>query len=81
MERHAKATRVTVQLDIDPECLRVTIEDNGVGFDMDTVLRDPENGTTSEFEESWSEPGSWAVKARSSPRKGVARRSSSTFPW
>ena len=42
VERHAKATRVTVGLDIDPERLRVTIVDNGVGFDMDTVLRDPE---------------------------------------
>jgi two-component system sensor histidine kinase DegS len=31
-----------VGLDIDPERLRVTIGDNGVGFDMDTVLRDPE---------------------------------------
>lgn len=41
VERHAKATRVTVGLDIDPECLKVTIKDNGVGFDMDTVLRDP----------------------------------------
>jgi two-component system sensor histidine kinase DegS len=29
-------------LDIDPERLKVTIADNGVGFDMDTVLRDPE---------------------------------------
>jgi two-component system, NarL family, sensor histidine kinase DegS len=42
VERHAKATRVTVGLDIDPERLRVTIGDNGVGFDMDTVLRDPD---------------------------------------
>jgi two-component system sensor histidine kinase DegS len=31
-----------VGLDIDPERLRVTIGDNGVGFDMDTVLRDPD---------------------------------------
>ena len=42
VERHARATRVTVGLDIDPERLRVTIEDNGVGFHMDTVLRDPD---------------------------------------
>jgi len=42
VEKHAKATRVTVRLDIDPKLLRVTIEDNGVGFDMDTVLRDPD---------------------------------------
>jgi two-component system, NarL family, sensor histidine kinase DegS len=31
-----------VRLDIDPTLLRVTIGDNGVGFDMDTVLRDPD---------------------------------------
>ena len=42
VEKHAKATRVIVWLDIDPKLLRVTIVDNGVGFDMDTVLRDPD---------------------------------------
>ncbi len=42
VERHAKATRVNVGLDIDPKRLKVTIGDNGVGFDMDTVLRDPD---------------------------------------
>jgi two-component system, NarL family, sensor histidine kinase DegS len=42
VEKHAKATRVTVTLDIDPALLRVTIVDNGVGFDMDNVLRDPD---------------------------------------
>ena len=42
VQKHAKATRVTVGLDIDLERLRVTIGDNGVGFDMDTVLRDPD---------------------------------------
>ena len=42
VERHAKATRVNVGLEIDPKRLKVTIGDNGVGFDMDTVLRDPD---------------------------------------
>lgn len=42
VEKHAKADRVSVKLDIDLERLRVTIADNGVGFDMETVLRDPE---------------------------------------
>jgi two-component system sensor histidine kinase DegS len=42
VQKHAKADRVWIQLDIDLELLRVTITDNGVGFDMDTVLRDPE---------------------------------------
>jgi two-component system sensor histidine kinase DegS len=31
-----------VELDIDPKRLKVTIGDNGIGFDMDTVLRDPD---------------------------------------
>jgi two-component system sensor histidine kinase DegS len=31
-----------VALDIDPTRLKVTIGDNGIGFDMDTVLRDPD---------------------------------------
>jgi two-component system sensor histidine kinase DegS len=42
VQKHAKADRVSIQLDIDLERLRVTITDNGVGFDMETVLRDPE---------------------------------------
>src|SRR5713101_2485455 len=41
----------------------------------------PTNGITSGFAESWSGLDSWAVKARSSLRKGVARQSSSTSPW
>jgi len=42
VEKHAKADRVTIKLDIDIDLLRVTISDNGIGFDMETVLRDPE---------------------------------------
>jgi two-component system sensor histidine kinase DegS len=42
VQKHAKADRVSIRLDIDLEMLRVTITDNGVGFDMETVLRDPE---------------------------------------
>jgi two-component system sensor histidine kinase DegS len=42
VRKHAKASRVSIQLEIDLELLRVTIEDNGVGFDMEAVLRDPE---------------------------------------
>ena len=37
-----RADRVTIKLDIDIDLLRVTITDNGIGFDMETVLRDPE---------------------------------------
>ncbi|NIM22450.1 MAG: Gfo/Idh/MocA family oxidoreductase [Candidatus Latescibacteria bacterium] len=42
VQKHAKADRVSIQLEIDLEMLRVTVADNGVGFDMDTVLHDPE---------------------------------------
>jgi two-component system sensor histidine kinase DegS len=42
VQKHAKADRVSVELDIALEHLRVTIRDTGIGFDMETVLRDPE---------------------------------------
>ena len=42
VEKHAKADRVGIKLDIDVDMLRITIKDNGIGFDMETVLRDPE---------------------------------------
>jgi two-component system sensor histidine kinase DegS len=40
--QHAKADRVSVQLTIDLEKLTVTITDNGVGFNMEQVLNNPE---------------------------------------
>ncbi|CUQ66638.1 putative Histidine kinase with N-terminal NAD-binding region [Candidatus Nitrospira inopinata] len=42
VEKHAKAKRVSIRLEIDVEMLRITIIDNGIGFDMEAVLRDPE---------------------------------------
>jgi len=42
VEKHAKADRVAITLDINLDLLRITITDNGVGFNMDSVLRDPE---------------------------------------
>lgn len=42
VQKHAKADRVAIDLEIDLERLRVTIKDNGVGFNMDTVLSDPD---------------------------------------
>jgi two-component system sensor histidine kinase DegS len=42
VQKHAKASRVSIRLEIDLEKLRVAITDNGIGFDMDAVLRDPE---------------------------------------
>jgi two-component system, NarL family, sensor histidine kinase DegS len=40
--QHAKADRVSVRLVIDLDKLRVTITDNGIGFDMEQVLHNPE---------------------------------------
>lgn len=40
--QHAKADRVSVRLEIDLDKLTVTITDNGVGFDMEQVLHNPE---------------------------------------
>ncbi|HEY6083966.1 MAG TPA: histidine kinase, partial [Nitrospira sp.] len=40
--QHAKANRVSVNLDIDFDTLTVTITDNGIGFDMEQVLQNPE---------------------------------------
>lgn len=42
VQKHAQADRVSVRLEIDLDRLRVTIIDNGVGFDMETILCDPE---------------------------------------
>lgn len=42
VQKHAQADHVSVELEIDIDLLRVIIRDNGVGFDMDSVLRDPE---------------------------------------
>ena len=40
--QHAKADRVSVRLEINLDTLTVTITDNGIGFDMEQVLQDPE---------------------------------------
>jgi two-component system, NarL family, sensor histidine kinase DegS len=42
VQKHAKADRVSVELDIALEHLRVTIRDTGIGFDMEAVLQDPD---------------------------------------
>ncbi|MFO0708147.1 MAG: sensor histidine kinase [Nitrospira sp.] len=42
VQKHAQADRVSIQLHIDLEMLRITISDNGIGFDMEAVLRDPD---------------------------------------
>jgi two-component system, NarL family, sensor histidine kinase DegS len=40
--QHAKADCVSVRLVIELDTLRVTITDNGIGFDMEQVLHNPE---------------------------------------
>lgn len=40
--QHAKADRVSVRLEINLDTLTVTITDNGIGFNMEQVLHDPE---------------------------------------
>lgn len=42
VQKHAKADRVAVQVSIGKENLTATIMDNGVGFDVESVSRDPE---------------------------------------
>lgn len=42
VQKHAKADRVAVQIAIGREKLTATIADNGVGFDVESVSRDPE---------------------------------------
>lgn len=42
VQKHAKAGRVQVRLDIGLDLLTVTISDDGIGFDMEAVARDPE---------------------------------------
>ncbi len=42
VQKHAKAGRVQVRLDIGLDLLTVTIADDGIGFDMEAVARDPE---------------------------------------
>lgn len=42
VQKHARADRVAVQIAIGKEALTATIADNGVGFDVESVSRDPE---------------------------------------
>ncbi len=42
VHKHAKAKRVAVRLEIGTRLLQLTITDDGIGFDMEAILRDPE---------------------------------------
>jgi two-component system sensor histidine kinase DegS len=42
VHKHAKAKRVAIRLEIGTRLLQLTITDDGIGFDMEAILRDPE---------------------------------------
>lgn len=42
VHKHAKAKRVAIRLEIGMGLLQLTITDDGIGFDMEAILRDPE---------------------------------------
>lgn len=42
VEKHAKADRVSVHIEIGRQTLIATVTDNGIGFDVDAVSRNPE---------------------------------------
>jgi two-component system sensor histidine kinase DegS len=42
VQKHARASHITAQLAIGREALTATITDDGVGFDVEAVSRDPE---------------------------------------
>ncbi|MBI4401612.1 MAG: Gfo/Idh/MocA family oxidoreductase [Nitrospirae bacterium] len=42
VQKHARADRVAVQIVIGRDALTATIADNGVGFDVDAIARNPE---------------------------------------
>jgi PAS domain S-box-containing protein len=40
--RHARAKSVRIAIECDPSAIRATVQDDGVGFDRDALLRSPE---------------------------------------
>ena len=42
VQKHAKAGLVSVQLEVAPEVLTVTVSDDGVGFDAEAISQDPD---------------------------------------
>ena len=44
VERHAHASRVDVELEFSPSATRLTVRDNGTGFDVARMQRDPQRG-------------------------------------
>ncbi|SDP45462.1 signal transduction histidine kinase [Ralstonia sp. 25mfcol4.1] len=44
VERHAHASRVHVELEFSPSATRLTVRDNGTGFDVARMQHDPQRG-------------------------------------
>lgn len=44
VERHAHATRVNIELDFSPSATRLTVRDDGTGFDVARMQHDPQRG-------------------------------------
>jgi len=42
VEKHAKADAVSVHIEIGRHTLMATVQDNGIGFDVEAVSRNPE---------------------------------------
>jgi signal transduction histidine kinase len=49
VSKHAKASNVTVSLLFDGQSVKACIKDDGVGFDVQTVLREADSGARSGF--------------------------------
>ena len=73
--KHARATAVRVALDFDEQGLRVTVADNGIGFDPVTVKRG--NGLDHSVRRMEEVGGTCVVEAR--PGGGASVRLN--VPW
>lgn len=67
--RHGRATRVCLRLARDDQGHRLSVEDDGRGFDVETALRGAGYGLTSMRERASALPGSFEI--RSGPEQGT----------
>jgi two-component system NarL family sensor kinase len=44
VKRYARARHVSVKLEDDSRCVKLTIQDDGIGFDVDHIKSDPNHG-------------------------------------
>ncbi len=64
VEKHAKATQIAVEVSIGKDALAATITDNGVGFDVEAISRNPEK---------WDHFGLRGIVERASLVRGQAK--------